>query len=155
MLAERFQKRQCIGGCCGGRDDERSFELDGDVDSSTRDCSRKIILQSSVPLNFFACRPCFLLPVGRKPRAKYLWIRISDLESLRVCSEETGVDGIYHWRSSDHPAAKVATVKALDCVLASLHLVKLEIDIAFRVGLDGDVDDVAVFVLRLLTNILL
>lgn len=115
----------------------------------------KINLAVISTAELFACRPCFLLPVGRKPRAKHLWIRISDLESLRVCSEETGVDGIYHWRSSDHPAAKVATVKALDCVLASLHLVKLEIDISFRVGLDGDVDDVAIFVLRLLTNILL
>lgn len=101
------------------------------------------------------CRPRFLLPVGRKPRAKHLWIRISDSESLRVCSEETGVDGIYHRRGSDHPAAEVATVEALDCVLASLHLVKLEIDISLGVGLDGDVDDVAVFVFRLLTNVLL
>jgi hypothetical protein len=91
----------------------------------------------------------------RKPRAKHLRIRISDSESLRVCSEETGIDGIYHRRSSDHPAAEVATVEAFDRVLASLHLVKLEINISFGVGLDGDVDDMAVFVLRLLANILL
>lgn len=84
-----------------------------------------------------------------------MWIRISDLKSLGICSEETGVDGIYHGRSSDHPAAEVATVKALDGVLASLHLVKLEINVSLGVGLDGDVDDVAVFVFRLLTNILL
>lgn len=82
-------------------------------------------------------------------------IRISDSESLGVCSEETGVDGIYHRCSSDHSAAEVATVEALDCVFASLHLVKLEINISFGVGLDGDVDDVAIFVLRLLADILL
>lgn len=82
-------------------------------------------------------------------------IRISDSESLGVCSEETGVDGIYHRRSSDHPAAEVTTIEALDCVLASLHLVKLEINISLGVGFDGDVDDVAVFVFRLLTNVLL
>lgn len=84
-----------------------------------------------------------------------MWIRISDSESLRVCSEETGVDGIYHRRCSDHPAAEVATVEAFDCVFTSLHLVKLEIDISFGVGLDGDVDDMAVFVFRLPTDILL
>jgi hypothetical protein len=91
----------------------------------------------------------------RKPRKKHLRIRISDSESLRVCSEETGINGIYHRRSSDHSAAEVATVEALYRVLASLHLVKLEINVSFGVGLDGDVDDVAIFVLRFLANILL
>lgn len=82
-------------------------------------------------------------------------MRISDLKSLGVCSEETGVNRINNRGGSDHSAAKVTTVEALDGVLASLHLVKLEVNVSFGIRIDRDVDDVTVFVLCLLSYVIL
>lgn len=61
---------------------------------------------------------------------------LATLESLGVCPEKTGVDRVNNWGSSDHPAAKVPAVEALDGVLAARDLVELEVDVALGVGVD-------------------
>lgn len=54
---------------------------------------------------------------------------ISILESLGA-REQTAVDCIHNRRGADHAASKITAVETLDGVLASLDLVKLEVDVA-------------------------
>jgi hypothetical protein len=78
---------------------------------------------------------------------------ISVLDRLGA-REQTAVDRVHNRSSSDHPAVKVAAVQALDGVLSTLNLVELEVDVAGRVGVERDVDDVAVFLFCLLADFL-
>lgn len=80
---------------------------------------------------------------------------LATLESLGVGPEKTGVDRVNNWGSSDHPAAKVPAVQTLDRILATRDLVELEVDIALGVGVDRDVDHVAVLGLGLFTHVVL
>lgn len=48
---------------------------------------------------------------------------ISVLDSF-CAREQTAVECVYHRRSSNHTAAKVAAIETLDGVLASLHSVE-------------------------------
>jgi hypothetical protein len=68
--------------------------------------------------------------------------------------EQTAVDGIHNRRCVDHSSAKVSAVETFDRVLAALDLVKLEVDVAGGVGVDGDVDNVSVLLFGFLSNII-
>lgn len=78
---------------------------------------------------------------------------ISVLDRLGA-REQTAVDRVHNRSSSNHPAVKVAAVQTLDGVLSTLHLVELEVDVAGRVGVERDVDHVAVLLFGLLANLL-
>lgn len=78
---------------------------------------------------------------------------ISNSESLGVCSEETGVDCVNHRCGSNHPAAKVPAVETLDCILTTRDLVEFEVDITLRIGIDRDVDNVAILGFGLPTHV--
>lgn len=79
--------------------------------------------------------------------------RVSNSESLGVCSEKTGVDSVNHRGGSNHSAAKIPAVQTLDGILTARDLVEFEVDISLGVGIDGDVDDVTVFGLGLSTHV--
>lgn len=79
--------------------------------------------------------------------------RVSNSESLGVCSEKTGVDSVNHRGGSNHSAAKIPAVQTLDGILTARDLVELEVDISLGVGIDGDVDDVTVLGLSLSTHV--
>lgn len=68
--------------------------------------------------------------------------------------KQTAVDSIHNRRRADLSPAEETAVQALDGVLSALNLVKLQVDIALGVGVDGNVNDVAVFVLCFLTNVI-
>jgi hypothetical protein len=77
-------------------------------------------------------------------------ISVSDGPGAR---EQTAVDGVHNRSSCDHPSIKITAVQALDGVLSALDLVELEVDVARRIGVKSDVDDVAVLLLGLLSNL--
>jgi uncharacterized protein YfcZ (UPF0381/DUF406 family) len=78
------------------------------------------------------------------------------LASDRSCArEQTAVDGINDRRGINHPSAKVTPVQALDGILATLNLVELEVNVTLRVRVDRDVNNMAVFRLGFLTDIVL
>lgn len=59
--------------------------------------------------------------------------------------EKRAVNGIDDRLSADLSPAEESAVEALDGVLAALDLVEFEVDVALGVGIEGDVDDLAVF----------
>ena len=63
--------------------------------------------------------------------------------------EQTAVNRIYDRLCRNLPAPKEAPVQALDRILAALHTVKLEIDVAGRVVVESNVHDMAVLLLAL------
>lgn len=77
------------------------------------------------------------------------------LECLGVCSKKTGVNCVNNWGGSDHPAAKVSAVQALDGILASRYLVEFEVDVTLGVGVNRYVDYVSILGLRFLADIVL
>jgi hypothetical protein len=64
--------------------------------------------------------------------------------SLRAAKQRT-IHGINNRLRANLPTAKETAIEPLDCVLASLDAVELEVDVPLGVGVKGDVDDVAVF----------
>ncbi len=68
--------------------------------------------------------------------------------------EHGAVHGVNDWCGTDHPTAEVSAVETLDCVLATLDTVKLEVDVALAVRVKRDVDDVAVLRLGLSANVI-
>lgn len=69
--------------------------------------------------------------------------------------EHGAVNGINNWSRANHTAAKVSPVKSLDSILSSLNTVELEVDVALAVWVEGDVHDVAVFLLCLGADVVL
>lgn len=63
--------------------------------------------------------------------------------------EDAAVNGIHDGGCVDHAASEVASVEALDGVLAALDLVELEVDLAGGVSVDGNVHNAAILVLAL------
>lgn len=59
--------------------------------------------------------------------------------------EKRAVNGIDDRLSADLSPAEESAVEALYGVLAALDLVEFEVDVALGVGIEGDVDDLAVF----------
>lgn len=70
-----------------------------------------------------------LLPHTRHKLQQVVYSKISISNSLGA-RKQTAVDCIHNRRSTDHPAAKVSAVEALDGVLATLNTIKLEIYVA-------------------------
>jgi len=79
---------------------------------------------------------------------------ISNLNSLGA-REQTAVDCIHNRRGADHATSKVPAVQALDGVLATLNLVEFEKDVAIRVGVQRNMDYVAIFLFGFLSNVIL
>ena len=71
----------------------------------------------------------------------------------RCPREQRAVNGINNWLRADLPSTEESAVKPLDCILASLYLVKFEVDITLSVRIEGDVDNLAIFLGALGTDI--
>lgn len=69
--------------------------------------------------------------------------------------EDTAVDGVHDRLGGDRAAAEETTVETLDGVFAALDLVEFQVDVAFRVRIYGDVNNMAIFVIALLADVLL
>jgi hypothetical protein len=69
-------------------------------------------------------------------------------------AEQTAVDGIHNVICGDHSAAKIATVQALHGLFATLHTVKLDIDVTC-IDVQSDMDDMSVASLALSFDIIL
>ena len=69
--------------------------------------------------------------------------------------EHGAVNCIDDWSRADHAATKVSSVKSLNSVLSSLNTVKLKIDVALAVWVEGDVHNVAVLLLCLGADVVL
>ena len=69
--------------------------------------------------------------------------------------EEGGVNRVDDRAGVNHPAAKISAVETFDSVFAALHFVKLEVDVALGVGINGNVDHVAILGLGLLPDVVL
>lgn len=67
--------------------------------------------------------------------------------------EQTAVDCVYNRGRVDHPPTKVSAIKTLDGVFTTLNLVKLEVDVAFRVGINRDVNHMAVSALGFIPHL--
>lgn len=69
--------------------------------------------------------------------------------------EDAAVDGVHDGLGGDGAAAEEATVETLDGVFAALDLVEFQVDVAFRVRIYGDVNNMAIFVIALLADVIL
>ena len=74
------------------------------------------------------------------------------LDSLGA-REETAVDGIHDGLGANLATAEEAAVETLDGVFAALHRREFEVDVALRVGVEGNVHDVAVLLFALGTDV--
>jgi hypothetical protein len=77
----------------------------------------------------------------------------SVLSERRAPTEEAAVDCVNNWLCADLPTAKESPVETLDCILAALHPVKLEVDVALSVGIEGNVHHMAIFIFALCADI--
>ena len=68
--------------------------------------------------------------------------------------EETAVDGVNNWLSTDLPTTKEPSIETLECVLSALNLLEFDVDIAFGIRIERDMDDMTVFVLALGANVI-
>ena len=59
--------------------------------------------------------------------------RVVGLESFRSTSEETAVNGVNDWLSTNLPTTKETPVQSLDRVLAALHPIEFEIDVTLSI----------------------
>jgi len=68
--------------------------------------------------------------------------------------EQTAVDGVNDGLCTDLPTTKETPVETLDCVFAPLNLVEFEVDIALRIRVKGDVNNVTVLAFAFGTNVI-
>ena len=90
-----------------------------------------------------------VVPRGRAGQAV-----ISILYSLGA-REQTAVDCVHNRRGADHASAEIAAVQALDGVLSSLYLVEFQVNVSLRIRVEGDMDDMSVFIFGFLSNVIL
>lgn len=76
------------------------------------------------------------------------------LDSLST-GEETAVDSVNDWLRRNPLAAKETTIQALNGVLAALNAVKLQVNVALRVWIYRNVNNMAIFFFALLANVVL
>jgi hypothetical protein len=58
--------------------------------------------------------------------------------------EKTAVNGVNNWLSTNLPTTKEASIQSLNRVLASLDSIEFEVDIALRIRIERNVDNVTV-----------
>ena len=69
--------------------------------------------------------------------------------------EETAVDGIHDGLRGDLFASKETSIEAFDSVLAALNTVELQVNVALRVRIYRDVNNMAIFLFALLADVIL
>lgn len=79
---------------------------------------------------------------------------ISILDSL-CTREQTAVDSVHNRRGANHASTKVTTIQTLDSILTALDLVKLQIYVALRIRVEGDMDNMTIFFSGFLSNVIL
>lgn len=60
--------------------------------------------------------------------------------------KQAAIHSINNITSRNHPSAKESSIQTFNGILTTHDAVELHINVALRVGIDSDVDDVAVFV---------
>ena len=68
-------------------------------------------------------------------------------------AEKTTVDSVNDWLSTDLPTAKESSIETLDGILTTLNLVEFEVDVPLRIRVQGNVNDVAVFLFAFCSDI--
>jgi hypothetical protein len=76
-------------------------------------------------------------------------------EGFGGASEKTAVDRVNNWLSADLPTTKETSIQSLDCILASLYPVEFEVDIALRIRIERNVDNVTILLVALGFDIVL
>ena len=74
------------------------------------------------------------------------------LDSLGA-GEETAIDGINNRLGCNTLATEKAAVKALDRIFAALNTVELQVNVALRVRIYRDVNNMAIFLFAFLANV--
>ena len=68
--------------------------------------------------------------------------------------EETAVDRVNNWLSTDLPTTKEPSIETLECILSALNFLELDVNVAFRVRIEGDMNHMTVFFFALGANVI-